>query len=126
MESPKETKFYFISYDTNVKEIPLNDTVHGSKIEEDQQFDNWFFAQMYASIRCVFYRYGLPVPKCAYIDRCYRDSNKMIITLLRENVDSEKEALKWYKNWIFVSDELNISARANSDYDEFTFKFKII
>ena len=50
MESKKDTKFYFISYDTNVKEIPLNDAVHGSRIEKDQQFDNWFFEQMNASI----------------------------------------------------------------------------
>lgn len=127
MESKKDTKFYFISYDTNVKEIPLNDAVHGSRIEKDQQFDNWFFAQMNASIRCAFLSHGIEVPKCVYIDRCYRNSNKMLITIVRNNVNGEKGALKWYKNWFFVLDDLNRAAMANSDFDDdFTFKFRII
>ena len=51
----------------------------------------------------------------------------MLITIVRNNVNGEKGALKWYKNWFFVLDDLNRAAMANFDFDyDFTFKFRII
>lgn len=124
-ETERETKFFFISYDTDIVEIPINKI--GEKLEEDQQFDNWFFAQMYASIRCAFMTYGLRVPKYAYIDRSYRHSGRMQIVLVRDDVKDEEEALRWMKNWYFVQDELKRQAYANSDETgNFVFEFKVI
>lgn len=41
MKDSKDTRFFFISYKYDVKEIPIYEV--GKKVEEDQQFDNWFF-----------------------------------------------------------------------------------
>ena len=119
-----ETKIFFHSCGDNPVEIPYNKV--GKKVEEDQEFDNWFFAQMLASIRTTFGKYDLPMPKYIYIDRAYRGWNKMQIFIVRGNVKNEEEALNWTSKWIFVKDELDIQARANSDEDNIIFEFKII
>jgi hypothetical protein len=120
----KFTRFFFISYKYNVKEIPICEV--GKKVEEDQQFDNWFFGQMEASIRMAFCKYKLPIPKYAFIDRMYRTCNQMTIVLVRDNVRNEKEASKWVVDYLCVLDDLEHQAWANSDEDNIVFKFKII
>lgn len=124
MKDSKDTRFFFISYKYDVKEIPIYEV--GKKVEEDQQFDNWFFGQMNASIRTAFMTYGLPVPKYAFIDRMYRDCNQMTIVLVRDDVKDEKEARKWVVDYLCVLDDLEHQAWANSDEDNFVFKFRII
>lgn len=119
-----ETKIFFYSFDSNVVEIPYYQV--GKKIEKDQQFDNWFFAQMLGSIRTVFGKYNLPNPKYIYIDRAYRTFNKMTVIIVRGNIRDEREAFKLVKNWFFINDELSIQARNNSDEENLIFEFKLI
>jgi hypothetical protein len=119
-----ETRIFFHSCGTKLVEIPYNEV--GKMVEKDQQFDNWFFAQMLASVRTAFMTYNMPVPKYIFIDRAYRGWNKMQIFLVRDNIKDEKEALKWANTWLFIQSDLEIQARANSDEDNIIFEFKII
>lgn len=102
----KETKFYLIDGDRPAEEIKMNK-------------DNMFFVQMYASIRCAFLDYDLPLPKYAYIDKAYEKTNHMDILLVMENSINDK-----FK-YLCVKEELDRQAQANYDEDYMTYRFEI-
>ena len=85
-----------------------------------------FFHQVEATVRTAFIKYILTPPKIAFVNKNYPETNKMTITLVRDNFANESEAILWNNRRIFVQDELDIQARSNSDEEGMTYKFNII
>ena len=84
--------------------------------------DNWWYVQLDATIRTAFNKYKLKLPKYVII-REYSDLS--LITIVRENIDSEEEMKRWYFNKVFVQDELKNQTDANST-DEIRYSINII
>lgn len=103
-----ETKFYFIDEDKPAEEIILNSA-------------NMFFVQMYGSIRCAFLSNDLPLPQYAYIDKSYEKTKCMEILLIMPYKPNKYDEFKMF----CAKEELKRQARANSDEDYMTYKFKI-
>lgn len=105
----QDTKFYFIDEDKPAEEIQLNR-------------DNWFFVQMYWSIRYAFLDYGAPLPKYAYIDKSYEKTKHMDILLIMDDIGSfNKNKMRQ----LCIQEELDRQANANSDEGYMTYKFEI-
>ena len=74
----------------------------------------------------MFGKYKMPYPKYVLVNRNYKRTKEMTLTIVRENFNDEKEAMFWNTQRFFVQDELDRQARANSDEDGFQYRFEII
>lgn len=109
-----ETKFFLKDYSLDDKKYVLN--------EIELNKNNWFYVQVNASIRTTFLKYGVKFPKYVIFEELHGCT---IIKVFRDDIENEKELLNWAQKYIFIKDELNIQAQANSD-EEREFKFIIL
>ena len=115
----EQTKYYIREYDRDkmeftLTEIPLNK-------------DNWHYAQIDATIRTSFLKYGCPLPKCVIVQEL---KHFITIKIIRDDI-KEKDLLKWYDTSLYIKSDLDIQAKCNSTSTEDTeewieYKFEII
>ena len=82
--------------------------------------------QIDGTIKVVFDRYGMPCPKYVFVNRNYKSTGEMKLTIIRDNISKLEDALFWNTKKIFVLEELNRQAKFNSDEDGLKFEFVII
>ena len=121
-----DTKYYFIDFsiDSDLSEINAEE-IKGF-VKNGEATENWIFCQIDGSIRCAFGKYNMPYPKYVLVNRNYKRTKEMTLTIIRENFKDEKEAMFWNTQRFFVQAELNRQATANSDEDGMKYKFEII
>ena len=119
---PIKTNYYRRTYNTEKKtfenvEIPLNQ--HNMEIVE---IDTIVFT--------AFTKYGCRLPKYAIVCEI---PHFVDVYLFRENIDNKEDMLEWFEKEIYVKDELDRQAQANSsalgdemDENWIQYKFKII
>lgn len=89
--------------------------------------DNWFYVMVDASIRTVFLKYDVSLPKYVIVEE---NGNNVKFTIFRSDVMGYDAAKKWKEKKIYILDELRIQAEANSfdDYEgdnSISYKFEI-
>lgn len=114
-----QTKYFRRAYDKDkmefiLTEIPLNR-------------DNWYYAQIDATIRTSFLKFQCSLPKYVIIEEY---DHHTIITIIRDTI-KEKDILKWYDKSLFIKCDLEIQAKCNStniedDINWIKYEFKII
>ena len=90
--------------------------------------DNWFYVMLDASIRTVFLKYGMNLPKYVIVDE---HGENITFTIFRCDLKEYECAKKWKEMKVYILDDLRIQAESNSfdDYDGvngITYKFEII
>ena len=95
---------------------------------ETIKLKEWFWKQVEASIRTIFGKYGIAFPNIALVQEFEHLIN---IYIVRPNIETLEDAVKWEKCKVFIIDELGTHAEANSrdEYDGenyLTYTFKII
>jgi len=108
----EETKYYRRNIDIidcNFDEITLNR-------------DNWWYVQLDASIRTIFLKYKLKLPKYVIVQFLHKSTD---IFIVRSNFDEFEQAKNWYLNRVFVIDEIAQQAEANS-HDDYVVNIRII
>ena len=121
------TKYYYIDFAIRNDLKEINPEEIKGFVKDGKATENWIFVQIDGSIRYAFDKYGMPDPKYVLVDRSWKQTGEMHLTIVRENFKNEKEAMFWNVNKMYVQDELNHQAWANSDPDEgMVYKFEII
>lgn len=123
----KDTKYYFIDFaiKSDLKEI--NPEEINGFVKDGKATPNWIFIQINATIRYVFGKYDIPCPRYVFVNRDYKRTGKMDLTIVRDNVKNEKEAMFWNVQKMYIKDELDSQARSNSDEEDgIVYKFEII
>ena len=122
----KETKYYFIDFaiKSDLKEINPEE-IRGF-VKDGKATENWIFMQIDATIRYVFEKHNIAYPKYVFVNRNYKRIREMTLTIVRDNIKNEKEALFWNVQKMYIQDELNTQAKSNSDEEGLTYKFEII
>lgn len=122
----QNTKYYFIDFAIHPDLKDINPKEIVEFVKDGKATENWVFAQIDGTIRFVFGRYNMPYPKYVFVNRNYKRTYEMTLTIVRENVKNEKEAMFWNVQRIFIQDELNRQAESNSDDEGLKYKFEII
>ena len=122
----KETKYYFIDFAIRSDLKDINPEEIKEFVKDGKATENWIFMQIDGTIKCAFGRYGMPYPKYVFVNRDYKDTGEMTLTIVRDNVNNLEDALFWNTQKIFVQEELNRQAKFNSDEDGLKFEFVII
>lgn len=121
------SRYYYIDFAIRNDFKEINSEEIKEFVKDGKATENWIFMQIDASIRYAFNKYGMPVPKYVFVNRSWKQTGEMYLTIIRDNLKNEKEALFWNVNKMYVQDELNHQAWANSDPDEgIVYKFDII
>ena len=92
--------------------------------EEPTKLKEWFWKQVEASIRCSFMKYDIKLPEMVLVDEL-KSIHHTFIKIIRSNIDSLEEAVKWEDKKVFIEDELKLQAEANS-FDDYIYEFRII
>ena len=84
--------------------------------------ENLWFVQLDGGIRTAFMKYDVPLPKFVIVEfyNCFTDIN-----IVRDDVSNISEADKWLHNKVFVFDELQKQAEANSNEENGLYRIKI-
>lgn len=116
----KQTKYFWKEYNKDkmefeLKEIPFNK-------------DTWFYAQVDATIRTVFFKYDFPIPPYVIVEKL---THYMTFYIIRDKIKNEKELLKWQEKWVCIKSDLDIQAKCNSteiedDENWIIYNFEII
>ena len=116
----KQTKYFWKEYNKDkmefeLKEIPFNK-------------DIWFYAQVDATIRTVFFKYDFPIPPYVIVEKL---THYMTFYIIRDKIKNEKELLKWQEKWVCIKSDLDIQAKCNSteiedDENWIIYNFEII
>lgn len=119
-DSRNYTKYFFKEYNQCAQKFEL--------IEIHFNRENWFFAQVDASIRTIFYKYNFPIPPYVIVEKL---NHHITLYIVRDKINSQKELLEWSKKWFFVQSDLDIQAKCNSsniEDDEYWvhYEFKLI
>ena len=122
----EQTKYYFIDFSVDSDLSEINPEEINGFVKNGEATENWIFRQIDGSIRCAFGKYNMPYPKYVLVNRNYKRTKKMTLTIIRENFKDEKEAMFWNTQRFFVQDELTRQATVNSDEDGLKYKFEII
>ena len=116
----KQTKYFWKEYNQDKREFEL--------IEIHFNHENWFFAQVDASIRTAFYKYNFPIPPYVIVEKL---EHYITFYIVRDKIKNQKELLEWSEKWLFVKSDLDIQAKCNSsdmEDDEYWvhYEFKLI
>jgi len=116
----KQTKYFWKEYNQDKREFEL--------IEIHFNRENWFFAQVDASIRTAFYKYNFPIPPYVIVEKL---EHYITFYIVRDKIKNQKELLEWSEKWLFVKSDLDIQAKCNSsdmEDDEYWvhYEFKLI
>lgn len=122
----QETKYYFVDFAIKPDLHEINPEEIKEFVKDGKATENWIFMQIDGTIKCAFDRYGMPEPKYVFVNRNYKDTGEMTLTIVRGNVNNLEDALFWNTQKIFVQEELNRQAKFNSDEDGLKFEFVII
>ena len=122
----KETKYYFVDFAIKPDLREINPEEIKGFVKDGKATENWIFMQIDGTIKYTFGKYGMPYPKYVFVNRSYKDTGEMALTIVRDNVNNLEDALFWNVQRIFVQDELNRQAKSNSDEDGLEYKFVII
>ena len=122
----KETKYYFIDFAIRSDLKDVNPEEIKCFVKDGKATENWIFMQIDASIRYIFGKHGMPYPKYVFVNRNYKRIREMTLTIVRDNVKNEKDAMFWNVQKMYIQDELNSQAQSNSDEEGITYKFEII
>lgn len=119
-DSRNYTKYFLKEYNQCTQKFEL--------IEIHFNHKNWFFAQVDASIRTIFYKYNFPIPPYVIVEKL---DHHITLYIVRDKINSQKELLEWSKKWFFVQSDLDIQAKYNSsniEDDEYWvhYEFKLI
>lgn len=116
----KDTKYYLIGKDGNLTKIEINR-------------NTWVYAQIQASINYAYGIHNVDIPKYVLVERYYDDIDRketVTLTLISRGFRTPQKALNWANNRIYIKDELDRQARANSnEYSDGTsieYEFKIM
>ena len=111
------TKYYYDNHNDDgiLEEVPLNK-------------DNWWYVMLDSSIRTIFKKYEFELPKYVIVDSY---TNICWIYVIRQDINDIETANKWKNKKVFIEDELDTQAEANSYHDfdeeiEINYKFRII
>ena len=122
-----QTKYYYIDFAIRSDLSEINPEEIKGFVKDGKATENWIFVQIDGSIRCAFGKYNMPDPKYVFVNRNWKKTGEMNLTIVRSNFKNEKEAMFWNVSKMFVQDELNHAAWANSDPDDgIVYKFEII
>lgn len=119
----KQTKYYFIDFAIEPDLSEINPEEITKFVKDGKATENWIFMQIDGSIKVAFGKYGMSYPKYVFINRDYKRKHEMVLTIVRDNFKDEKEAMFWNTQRIFVQEELNHQAWANSDEEGLTYNF---
>lgn len=119
-DSHNYTKYFLKEYNQSTQKFEL--------IEIHFNRENWFFAQVDASIRTIFYKYNFPIPPYVIVEKL---DHHITLYIVRDKINNQKELLEWSKKWFFVQSDLDIQAKGNSsnmEDDEYWvhYEFKLI
>lgn len=119
-DSRNYTKYFLKEYNQFAQKFEL--------IEIHFNRENWFFAQVDASIRTIFYKYNFPIPPYVIVEKL---DHHITLYIVRDKINNQKELLEWSKKWFFVQSDLDIQAKCNSsniEDDEYWvhYEFKLI
>ena len=119
-DSPNYTKYFLKEYNQCTQKFEL--------IEIHFNRENWFFAQVDASIRTIFCKYNFPIPPYVIVEKL---DHHITLYIVRDKINNQKELLEWSKKWFFVQSDLDIQAKCNSsnmEDDEYWvhYEFKLI
>ena len=119
-DSHNYTKYFLKEYNQCTQKFEL--------IEIHFNRENWFFAQVDASIRTIFYKYNFPIPPYVIVEKL---DHHITLYIVRDKINNQKELLEWSKKWFFVQSDLDIQAKGNSsdiEDDEYWvhYEFKLI
>ena len=93
-----------------------------------EKADEWFWKQVEATIRTIFYKYNFEFPKYVLIQET---EHLVTLKIIRSNINTLEEAIKWERTKVYLLDELSSQAEVNSS-DEYDgenyvkYKFEII
>ena len=104
----KKTKYYFVDFAIKPDLSEINPEEIKGFVKDGKATENWIFMQIEGTIRVVFDKYGMPYPKYVFVNRDYRRTGEMKLTIVRDNINKLEDALFWNVQKIFVQDELNI------------------
>lgn len=102
-DSHNYTKYFLKEYNQSTQKFEL--------IEIHFNRENWFFAQVDASIRTIFYKYDFPIPPYVIVEKL---DHHITLYIVRDKINNQKELLEWSKKWFFVQSDLDIQAKCNS------------
>lgn len=90
--------------------------------------NEWFWKQVEATIRTIFHKYNFEFPKYVLIEET---DHLITLKIIRPNIDTLEEAIKWEENKVYLLDELSSQAEVNStdeydDEDYVKYKFEIL
>jgi hypothetical protein len=125
-EIVKETKYYFVDFAIHSDLSEINPEEITEFVKNGKATENWIFKQIDFTIGYTFDYYDMPRPKYVFVNRNYKQTNKMDLVIVRDNFKDEKEAMFWNTQKFFIQSELNRQAEANSDEDGLGYKFVII
>ena len=119
-DSHNYTKYFLKEYNQFTQKFEL--------IEIHFNRENWFFAQVDASIRTIFYKYDFPIPPYVIVEKL---DHHITLYIVRDKINNQKELLEWSKKLLFIQSDLDIQAKCNSsnmEDDEYWvhYEFKLI
>ena len=119
-DSHNYTKYFLKEYNQFTQKFEL--------IEIHFNRENWFFAQVDASIRTIFYKYDFPIPPYVIVEKL---DHHITLYIARDKINNQKELLEWSKKLLFIQSDLDIQAKCNSsnmEDDEYWvhYEFKLI
>lgn len=123
----KETKYYFIDFAIRSDLKEINPEEIKEFVKDGKATENWIFMQIDATIQYVFEKHHIPSPRYVFVNRDYKRTGEMDLTIVRDNFKNEKEAMFWNVQKMYIKDELDSQARSNSDEEDgIVYKFEII
>lgn len=122
----KETKYYFIDFAIRSDLKEINPEKIKGFVKDGKATENWIFIQIDATIQYIFEKHHIPCPKYVFVNRNYKSTREMNLTIVRDNVKNEKEAMFWNAQKVYIQDELNTQAQSNSDDEGLKYKFEVI
>lgn len=123
----RNTKYYFIDFAIRNDLKEINPEEIKEFVKDGKATENWIFMQIDGSIRYVFDKHGMPDPKYVFVNRNWKRTGEMTLTIVRDNFKNEKEAMFWNVQKMYIQDELNTQAKYNSDEEDgIIYKFEII
>lgn len=123
----KKTKYYFIDFAIRADLKEINPEEIKGFVKDGKATPNWIFIQINATIRYVFGKYDMPCPKYVFVNRDYKRTGEMTLTIVRDNFKNEKEAMFWDVQKMYIQNELDAQAISNSDEEGgMVYKFEII
>lgn len=90
--------------------------------------NNWWYVQLNATITTIFAHYKIQDPDQVYVEDAVdwgKETPQTNIYVVRAPITTPDEFNLWMDKYVYIKDELEIQARANSDEDSVIYHFHI-